>query len=278
LTYSTTPTAGQSAPFTTRNGTLRWENLTQRTSHLFFEQAMGQSAARADTLEIIRYDADGINSTVLLPYKDVNNRSTVIQINNLAFRDTTFVRGSGDFHRAVFGEGGSVFGSRSMMYDAQRGVDPTYPYIDLGVSPPSDVSDFIANTFAEVKGVAINFDGSLAGIRADSTYILNPALRLQGVLATTVSNAGLDFHPLNTGPNSFPLNTRLAFAASSEPLIEIFDTHCYQRVATIPIKDPVIGPVTAAYRATTGQLVLVGATARGVVIATLPNTFTTSCP
>jgi hypothetical protein len=279
LAYSTTPTAGQSAPFSARNGTLRWENLTQGTSHFFFEQAIGQSAARGDTLEIIRYDANGVNQTVLLPYKDpVSGLSTVVSIDRLAFRDTTFVRGSGDFHRAVFGEGGSVFGSRTMMYDAQRGPDPTYPFVDLGVSPPSDVTDFIGNTFAEVKGVAINFDGSLAAVRADSTYILNPALRLQGVLQTTVSNAGLDFHPLNTGPNSFPLNTRLAFAASSEPLIEIYDTHCYQRVATIPIKDPIVGPVTAAFRASTGQLVLVGATARGIVIATLPNTFTTTCP
>ena len=279
IAYSTTPTSGQSAPFSSRNGTLRWENLTNRTSHFFFEQAIGQSAARGDTLEVIRYDADGVTQTTLLPYKDpVTGRSTVISIDRLAFRDTTFVRGSGDFHRAVFGEGGSVFGSRAMMYDAQRGFDPTYPFIDLGVSPPSDVTDFIANTYAEVKGVAINFDGSLAAIRADSTYILNPALRLQGVLQTTISNAGLDFHPLNTGANSFPLNTRLAFAASSEPLIEIYDTHCYQRVGTIPIKDPIIGPVKAAYRASTGQLVLVGATARGVVIATLPNTFTTTCP
>jgi hypothetical protein len=140
------------------------------------------------------------------------------------------------------------------------------------------VSDFIANTFAEVKGVAINFDGSLSAIRADSTYILNPLLRLQGVLATTVSNAGLDFHPLNTGPNSFPLNTRLLFAASSEPQIDIFDTHCYQRVSSIPIRDPIIGPIKAAFRTSTGQLVLVAATARGVVIAQLPNTFTTTCP
>jgi len=252
LAYSTTPTAGQSAPFSGRNGTLRWENLTQGTSHFFFEQAIGQSAARGDTLEIIRYDANGVNQTTLLPYKDpVTGLSTVVSIDRLAFRDTTFVRGSGDFHRAVFGEGGSVFGSRTMMYDAERGPDPAYPFVDLGVSPPSDVTDFIANTFAEVKGVAINFDGSLAAVRADSTYILNPALRLQGVLQTTVTNAGLDFHPLNTGSNSFPLNTRLAFAASSEPLIEIYDTHCYQRVATIPIKDPIIGPVTAAYRAST---------------------------
>ncbi|MGZ3555487.1 MAG: YncE family protein [Gemmatimonadaceae bacterium] len=279
LAYSTTPTGGQSAPFSGRNGTLRWENLTQGTSHFFFEQAIGQSAARGDTLEIDRFDGLTGAQTVLLPYKDpVSGNSTVVSIDRLAFRDTTFVRGSGDFHRAVFGEGGSVFGSRTMMYDADKGPNPAYPYVDLGVSPPSDVSDFIANTFAEVKGVAINFDGSLAAVRADSTYILNPGLRLQGVLQTTITNAGLDFHPLNTGPNSFPLNTRLAFAASSEPLIEIYDTHCYQRVATIPIKDPIVGPVTAAFRASTGQLVLVGATARGIVIATLPNTFTTTCP
>jgi len=278
LAYSTTPTAGQSSPFASRNGTLRWENLTLRTSHLFFEQAIGQSAARSDTLTITRYDADGVNSTVLLPYKDINNRSTTIDINALAFRDTTFVRGSGTFQRAMFGEGGSVFGSRTMMYDAQRGVDPVYPYIDLGVSPPSAVSDFIANTFAEVKGVAINFDGTLGAVRADSTYILNSALRLQGVLATTITNAGFDFHPLNTGVNSFPLTTRLAFAASSEPLIEIYDTRCYQRIATIPVKAPIVGPLKAAFRNATGELVIVGATAQGVVIATLPNTFTTTCP
>jgi hypothetical protein len=278
LTYSTTPTAGQSAPFASRNGTLRWENLTKKTSHLFFEQAIGQSAARSDTLTITRFDADGVNSTVLLPYKDVNGISTVIDINALAFRDTTFVRGSGNFQRAIFGEGGSVFGSRTMMYDAQRGFAPGYPYIDLGVSPPSAVSDFIANTFAEVKGVAINFDGTLGAVRADSTYILNAGLRLQGVLATTITNAGFDFHPLNTGVNSFPLTTRLAFAASSEPLIEIYDTHCYQRIATIPIKAPIVGPLKAAFRNSTGELVMVGATAQGVVIATLPNTFTTTCP
>jgi hypothetical protein len=54
LTYSTTPTPGQTAPFTSNNGTLRWENLAQGTSHFFFEQAMGQAAAASDTLEIIR--------------------------------------------------------------------------------------------------------------------------------------------------------------------------------------------------------------------------------
>ncbi|HEV7389445.1 MAG TPA: hypothetical protein VGN73_12615 [Gemmatimonadaceae bacterium] len=288
LTYSTTPTPGQSAPFSDLRGSLRWENLTKgvtaaghsdsTTSHFFYEQAIGQSGARGDTLEIIRYDADGVGQATLVPFIDpLTLQSTVISIDRLAFRDTTFVRSSGNFRRSVFGEGGSVINSRAMMFDADRGYNPNFWWIDAGVSPPQDVTDFIANTSARMFGVAINFDGGLSAIRADSTYVLNPALRLLGIFQTTNTNAGLDFHPQNTGNFSFPLNTRLAFAASSEPLIEIYDTNCYLRVGTIPIKDPIIGPITAALRPN-GQLVLVGATARGVVIAQLPNTFTTTCP
>jgi len=279
LAYSTTPTAGQSFPFQSNNGTLRWEDLSNNTSHFFFEQAIGQGGARSDTLEIIRYNTNGaIDTLVTYKYVDLagDTSSTVVDITKLGFRDTTFVRGSGDFNRAIFGEGGSVNGSRAMTYDVSRGPDPNFPFIDLGVSPASDVSDFIANAFSKVQGVAINFDGSLVAIRGDSTYLLNGALRLQGVLPTTAANAGIDFHPQNNAA-MFPLITRLIFAASSEPLIDVYDTNCYQKVATIQIRDPIIGPVKAALRPT-GQLVLVGATARGVVIAQLPNTFTTTCP
>ena len=284
LAYSTTPTPGQSAPFQGNNGTLRWEDLTNGTSHFFFEQAIGQSAARADTLEIIRYDANGVNQTTLVPYKYPNpaggfptTLSTVVDINALGFRDTTFVRGSGDFSRAIFGEGGSANGSRAMTYDATRGFsDPSNPYIDKGVSPASAVSDFIANAFSKVRGVAINRDGSLVAIRGDSTYLLlGASLRLQGTLGTTAGSAGIDFHPQNDA--AMAPSSRLLFAASSEPLIDVFDTNCYQKVATVQIRDPIIGPVKAALRPN-GQLVLVGATAKGVVIATLPNTFTTTCP
>src|SRR5256714_249480 len=304
LAYTTTPTPGQTPPFNTLNGTIRWENLTRgvtvagktdfHTSHFFFEPAVGKAAGRADTLEIVRFEANGIDPTVLVPYQKPHGCGTysvLTRLPDLAYRDTTFARNSGQFQRAIFGEGGSVFGSRAIAFDVDRGfgltatdqcrtpnVPLTQPVTDLGVSPSTAVSDFIANTFAEVKGVAINFDGSLSAIRADSTYVLNPLLRLQGILGTTANNAGLDFHPLNTGPNSFPLLTRLLFAASSEPQIDIFDTHCYQRVSTIPIRDPIIGPIKAAFRTATGQLVLVAATARGVVIAQLPNTFTTTCP
>jgi hypothetical protein len=297
VTYSTTPTAGQSEPFSKKNGTLRWENVTRGTSHFFFEQAVGQEQDRADTLEVIRYDANTGAATTLVPYKQsvtigtkTFEYSIVVRRADLAFRDTTFVRNSGNFRRAAYGEGGLVNGTRAMTFDASKGFATTglgadgttviplpTPVVDLGISQSADVTDFVANSFARVQGVAMNFDGSLTGVRADSTYLLNPALRLQGILGTTASNAGLDFHPNNNGPNSFPLASRLVFAASAEPVIEIFDSYCYKRVSTVPIRDPIIGPIKAALRPSTGQLVLVGATQGGVVIVTLPNNFSTSC-
>jgi hypothetical protein len=73
------------------------------------------------------------------------------------------------------------------------------------------------------------------------------------------------------------LSTRLVFAASAEPVIDIYDSYCYKLVGSVPIKDPIIGPIKASIRPSTGQIVIVGATRGGVVIVTLPNTFTTSC-
>lgn len=286
LVYSTTPTPGQSIPFPNR-GTVRYENLTRRASHFFFEQAIGQSAQRSDTLEIIRYAAQGFGSdSVLLPYKQRVQRadgsffdySVVVRTNELAFRDTTYVRNSGNFRRTVVGEGGPVQGVRAMHYDALTGFDltPPLPVIDLGVSRPLDVTDFISNTFARVQGVGINFDGELSAVKGDSTYIFDRTLRLQGILQSRSSVGGLDFHPMNTGLNSTPLRSRLAFVASSEPVIDIFDTYCYKKIASVPVRDPIIGPVRAAIRAN-GQIVLVGATLRGVTLVALPDNFTTTC-
>ena len=168
-----------------------------------------------------------------------------------------------------------MLGSRAMTYDATTGMDttPPTPVIDRGISRPLDVTDFVANTFSRVQGVGINFDGELNAVKGDSTY--DRTLRLQGILQSRPSGGGLDFHPLNTGANS-ALRTRLAFIASSEPVIDVFDTYCYRKIATIPIRDPIIGPVRATTRPN-GQLVLVGATIRGVTVVALPDNFASSC-
>lgn len=122
----------------------------------------------------------------------------------------------------------------------------------------------------------MNFDGELNAVKGDSTYLFDSTLRLQGILQSRPSSGGLDFHPLNAGPRSAALRTRLAFVASSEPVIDVFDTYCYRKIASVAIRDPIIGPVRAAARPN-GQLVLVGATIRGVTMVALPDSFTTTC-
>jgi hypothetical protein len=299
LVYSTTPTPGQSLPFPGM-GTVRWENLKRHSSHLFFEQAADRTSEESvDTLEVERFAAGGVGSdSVLVPAVQTATDpvtgatrpfSVEVEVKKLAFRDTTYVRNSGNFARAVVGEGGPVLGSRALMYDATRGLEPTAtkglaasrwrlerPVYDRGVSRAGDVSDFIANSFARVMGVAINFDGALAAVRGDSTYLIDPTLRLQGLLHTSGgSNAGFDFHPLNAGPRA-PAAARFAFSASQLPQIEVYDTWCYQRVRTIPVREPIVGPVRATRRRS-GEVVLVGASARGVIVVSVPEPIASSC-
>jgi hypothetical protein len=175
------------------------------------------------------------------------------------------------------------------MYDASRGMQQsvnlglrgwfsfTQPVFDQGVSRYFDVSDYVVNSNAQVLGVAINFDGALSAIRADSTYIIDPTLRLQGLMQTNGgSNPGFDFHPQNTGGNSPLAESRLAFSAGRGPQIEVFDSYCYQKVGTIEVRDPIVGPIKASVRPD-GRLVLVGASATGVIVVTVDKPFTSSC-
>ena len=299
LVYSTTPTPGQSMPFPNM-GTVRWENLRQRTSHFFFEQAADRTQdGSIDTLKVERFAAGGMGrDSVLVPVlqratNPATGRDTVfsviVDVKKLAFRDTTYVRNSGNFARTIVGEGGPVLGSRALMYDATRGMEPTAsrplspstyvlqtPVYDRGVSRAGDVSDFIANTFQRVMGVAINFDGALSAIRGDSTYVIDPTLRLQGLLQTSGGpNAGFDFHPLNTGARS-TAPTRFAFSASQLPQVEIYDTWCYQRVRAVPVREPIVGPIRVTRRSS-GEVVIVGASARGVIVIKVQEPIASSC-
>ena len=292
LVYSTTPTAGQSIPFTNQ-GTVRWENLQTHQSHFFFEQAMGQSVDTKDTLQVQRFAAQGVGTSgAIVPFRqgpfvtgtDTSFYSIVIKVPALGFRDTTYTRNSGNFRRAVMGEGGAAGGtgsqpnSRAILYDATAGFSTTFtdkghtyalpiPDIDNGVSGSFLVTDFIANTSTPVSGVAINFDGELAGVRADSTYLFDNTLRLQGMLQTSAGNSGIDFHPQNAGiPAPGPTGgSHLFFAASSQPQVEVYNTNFYSRCLVVPTRDPVIGPIKSAPTGL-GNIVIVGATAHGVVI------------
>ena len=312
--YSTTPTSGQTLPFQNL-GTLRWENLTAGTpqSHFFWEHATIPPSPNADTLRVIAERA-GVFDTLLYA-----EEGWTVDLPTLAFRDTTFVRNSGNFTHAFIGEGGSVgeLFARVMSYDGNVpirevfttliDIDTTVVFdsiacpcppglvdtiitistvatvfgptvIDDGISAGFQVRDFIANTAISVRSIGTNFNGQTNLVRADSIYVLNSSLRLTGIVQTpSGSNYGMDLnfdHNFSADARGTSLpgdsDNRLVFVANDNQEIVAYDTWNFGEVASIPITDPIIGPLRVA-RLPSGEQFLVGVTARGVVTVTLPS-------
>lgn len=307
--YSTTPTIDQGATFTLR-GSMRMENLTAcktfdpvptgercaggtgvPESHFFWESAARNPGAGSDTLQIILHRARQ-TTTVL-------SAASAITVNfaNLGFRDTTFVRNSGNFTRVLIGEGGNVgddLFARVVVYDAQRGTTTTTDtlvvlgdtligssIIDLGLSPGVEVRDFISNTAIPVRSIGVNFNGLTNLVRADSIYVLNKFLRLTGIIEASGSNPGMDLnfnHSFDASDGGTPKyggpldpDDRLLFAARDDANIGVYDTWNFGLVTTVPIRDPVIGPLRVAKITATGEQLLIGVTSSGVVTVKLPS-------
>lgn len=284
--YSTTPTRGQSDPFP-RRASLRWEKLTNPgapESHFFWEHAGVQATSQSsDTLGIaVRR---GNVETELLSYLC----GRIVTISELAFLDTTFVRNSGNFSRVLVGEGGrgdfALAFARVLTFDANAGVTATCldtamvarPLnLDNGVSPDLEVRNFITNTAVSVKSIATNFNGATNLIRADSIYVIDRFLRLQGLIPVGGTNFGMDLnfnHDFDAknelSPTGVSPNERVVFAASARAAIDVYDTYFYSKITSIPIRDPITGPLRVA-RLPSGEQILVGVTARGVVTVRLP--------
>jgi len=199
--------------------------------------------------------------------------------------------------------------ARVMAYDANRllqtgvfqsCISPTHSAlasgfndVDFGMSPGVNVSDFISNTGIHVASVATNFNGLTNVVRADSIYYLDSNLRLKATSCTlgvggvgcVTGSPGMDmnyFHDFSPGGSCTPtcggganVNNRLLFAARPDASIDVFDTFDGSQLlsagvpVTIPIRDPIIGPLRVAKDAT-GQL-LFGITAKGLVMVRLPT-------
>jgi hypothetical protein len=284
--YSTTPTRGQSEPFP-RRASLRWEKLTNLAtpeSHFFWEHAGVQATSQsADTLGIsVRR---GSVETELLSYLC----GRIVTLTELGFLDTTFVRNSGNFARVLVGEGGrgdpALAFARALTFDVNVGVTATCVdtsgavrplNLDNGVSPDLEVRNFITNTAASVKSIATNFNGTTNLIRADSIYVIDRFLRLQGLIPVGGTNFGMDLnfnHDFDArtelSPRGVSPNDRIVFAASAQAAIDVYDTYFYAKVTSIPIRDPITGPLRVA-KLPSGEQILVGVTERGVVTVRLP--------
>ena len=152
---------------------------------------------------------------------------------------------------------------------------------DLAISPALNVRSFIANTATPVRAVGINFNGLTNLIRADSVYVLEAGLRLMGLMQIGGPNWGMDLnfnhdYDADDGgsksglPHTPTANAdRLAFVASPDAEIDVFDTFAKTKIGVIPIKAPVIGPLRVAKLAS-GVQILIGVTAQGVVVVQLP--------
>jgi hypothetical protein len=293
--YSTAPTPAQPGPFTSR-GYLASENLSApisaKSGHLFYETA----SPGTDTLQIV-----SVRDT--LPGQQIRDTilgagiGVLVDLSTVAFQESTFVRNSGDFNHAVIGEGGFNQGfARALSLDGRSPITsialPPCPLknpstgltigllnctaiIDQGVSPGILVRDFLVDRAARVLSVATNFNGRTSVVRADSIYAFDYTLRLTGLLPVPSGQPGMDFDPNNAfdantrTSGALNKNDRLVFAARPDAFIDVFDTYWYSRVATVPIRDTIIGPIRVA--SIGGTLVLVGVTSRGLVVVRLPN-------
>ncbi len=291
--YSTTPTIDQTRDLFELRGTIRWENISTTVtpqSHFFWEHAAAVAGLAFDTLQIVA--KRGLTPDTILS----GACGQLVSVTELAYLDTTFVRNSGNFTHALIGEGGvgePVRGfARALRYRLADIVTATCTATiggvtftggfqeDLGVSPSVDISDFISNTAIGIKFIAVNFNGLTNLVRADSIYVLDEQLRLTGTIGALGANPGMDLnfdHAFDAKSGGTPgtfsgtldPNDRLVFAARDNANIDVFDTWFFDRVATVPVRDPIIGPLRVA-RLPTGEQFLIGVSARGVITVTLP--------
>ncbi len=304
--YSTTPTQSSSSPFS-GHATLRMEKLINSTDtsrlfgHFFWEIGNVAQSDVSDTLRItlIRPGQQlygNYTHTILSACQGVT-----INFSTFGLGDSTFARNSGNFTHGFFGEGGNAAAGfrRVMAYTTKAllrhgGAPPgcqTSPVtanmvrdsgdvdIDFGMSRAVEVSDFISNTGVKVASIATNFNGGTNLVRADSIYVLDDGLRLKGTSPAPLNAPGMDMnynHDFlagqggSTGLGGTRDSTiRVVFAADPSGNILVFDTFFYNLIGSIPVRDPIVGPLRVARDAGGNQL-LFGVTTRGLVMVKLP--------
>ena len=165
---------------------------------------------------------------------------------------------------------------------------------DKGMTPAIDVSDFISVTGVRIHAIATNFNGGTNLVHAgsaavaDSIYFLDEGLKLKGTACSEAAPGsgcltgtfGIDMNYKHdflagqggsTGLGGTRDSTlRVSFAARPDGNIDVFDTFFYSRIATIPVRDPIIGPLRVARNRANTRQWLFGVTANGVVMVQLP--------
>ena len=280
----------------------------QLYSHLFWELAGDStlSSTSRDTLRVeMRRGRPYNEQKVLLSAC----QGVTIELATFGLGDSTFVRNSGNFTHALIGEGGNITTqfARVVGYSTKadliqgdstaRRCDTSFGGFtsdsgrndrDKGVTPAIDVSDFISVTGVTIRAIATNFNGATNLVHADSIYFLDEGLKLKGTACSEAAPGsgcllgafGMDMnynHAFQAGSPGTPTfggpgnpADRITFAARPDGNIDVFDTFFYGKIATIPVRDPIIGPLRVARNAANTRQWLFGVTPNGVVIVQLP--------
>jgi hypothetical protein len=161
---------------------------------------------------------------------------------------TTFVTSSGDRNwvNVADGEAGRVWN-----WGAIAGPRPRL--FDRLISNFVNIADYVNNTASAITAVATNLDGSVFVTRnATSVFFFNNPLRILGSydLADIAGGMGVGIHPaarLGTAAAGNPTADWVA-AGSAGPEIVLIETRHFRRAGTIPLLEPVAGPMRVIQR------------------------------
>jgi hypothetical protein len=168
---------------------------------------------------------------------------------NLTFKDTTYVAASGDGGWVAVGEGGASPLGRILSYSAR-------PLEGTALSRSLRVNDLLTNPAEEVRGLGLNYDGTLGVARGRvAAYFFSPSdLRLQGLteIPSSGDGSGAALHPLHANfrtlenlAGAYRPDTHLAFVASGQHTVDVIDTQRYTRIGRVYIRDVINGPLRA---------------------------------
>jgi hypothetical protein len=284
------------------NGLTFPADLNRLFGHFFYEIGSTNVGDLADTLRIEMRRGLPYNQTITILSACAG---ATINFSSFGLGDSTFTRNTGDFTHAFVGEGGNnsadfrrvmLYTSKAQLFQGNATAGPrcqTSPNdslgrvttdsgrndVDLGMSPGVDVHDFISNTGVRVTAIATNFNGGTNLVRADSLYVLDEGLRLKGISPAPVGAPGMDmnyFHDFAAGQGGSTglggtrdSTLRVAFVADPTGNILVFDTFFYNLIGSIPVRDPITGPLRVA-KDLAGNQLLFGVTPRGLVMVRLP--------
>ena len=121
------------------------------------------------------------------------------------------------------------------------------------ISAAIEVDDLMINASETVRGIGLNYDGTLGIARGADAYFFDTQLRLQGVGNLPPSGgAGAVLHPLHANAKSLLNNTgvyqpdtHVGFVGTGDRTLDIIDTFHFFRSGRIFIKDVPAGPLRA---------------------------------